>query len=168
MKGRFLLLVAVCACHGALASGQPGLSREASQLTQLTRLAASNASFSVFSGFTDSARIVVRDSATWDETWRTLHRPFIPPPPVPPVNFSREMVIVAALGARPTEGYEIVFESAREDTSGIEVDVRVSEPARGCPVAAAVTQPVDLARIAATGRAIRFRQRNVVVPCGVR
>ena len=78
------------------------------------------------------------------------------------------MVLVAALGARPSEGYEIVFENVREDTSGIEVDVRVTEPARGCPVAAAMTQPVDLARIAASGRAVRFRQRNVVVPCGVR
>jgi hypothetical protein len=165
VKRGFFPLLAACGCHGALASGQPGLSREASPLT---RLASSNASFTVFSGFNDSARIVVRDSATWDETWRTIHRPFIPPPPVPPIDFSREMVVVAALGARPSEGYEIVFENVREDTSGVEVDVRVSEPARGCPVSAAITQPVDLARITATGRAVRFRQRNVVVPCGVR
>jgi hypothetical protein len=161
----FLLLVAACACHGALASGQPGLSREGSSLT---RLGSSNASFTVFSGFTDSARLVVRDSVAWTETWRTIHRPFIPPPPVPPIDFSREMVLIAALGARPSEGYEIVFESVREDTSGIEVDLRVSGPARGCPVAAAVTQPVDLARIAASARSVRFRQRNVVIPCGVR
>ena len=162
---RLLLLVAACACHGTLASGQPGLARDASPIT---RLGSSNSSFTVFSGFSDSARIVVRDSTAWGETWRTIHRPFIPPPPIPSVDFSREMVLVAALGARPSEGYEIVFENVREDTSGIEVDVRVTEPARGCPVAAAMTQPVDLARIAASGRAVRFRQRNVVVPCGVR
>jgi hypothetical protein len=154
-----------CACHGALAAAQPGLSRDASSFT---RLAGSDASFTVFSGFTDSARIVVRDSATWRETWQTIHRPFIPPPPVPSIDFSREMVLVAALGARPSEGYEIVFENVREDTVGLEVDILVSEPARGCPVAAAMTQPVDLARIAASARAVRFRQRNVVVPCGVR
>ena len=165
MRRCLLLLIAACACHGTLASGQPGLSRDAAPLA---RLASSNASFTVFSGFSDSARLVVRDSAAWDQTWRTIHRPFIPPPPAPPVDFSREMVLVAALGARPSEGYEIVFENVREDTAGIEVDVRVTEPARGCPVAAAVTQPVDLARITASARAVRFRQRNVVVPCGVR
>lgn len=165
MKSSLLFLLAACACHGALAAGQPGLARDASSLT---RLASSNESFTVFSGFTDSARIVVRDSAMWHETWQTIHRPFIPPPPTPPIDFSREMVLVAALGTRPSEGYEIVFENIREDTAGIEVDLRISEPARGCPVAAAITQPVDLARIAASARSVRFRQRNVVVPCGVR
>jgi hypothetical protein len=130
-------------------------------------MAAHNASFSVFSGFADSARFVVRDSGAWRETWQTIHRPFIPPPPVPPIDFSREMVVVAALGTRSSEGYEVVFENVREDTSGIEVDVRVNEPARGCPVAAVMTQPVDLARIPASARPVRFRQRNVVVPCGV-
>jgi hypothetical protein len=165
VKGRrVLLLLLACACHGTLAAGQPGLSRDPS----LTRLGDSNASFTVFSGFTDSARIVVRDTASWRQTWQTIHRPFIPSPPVPDVDFSRQMVLVAAMGERPSEGYEIVFEGVREDTAGIEVDVRVSEPARGCPVAAAMTQPVDLARIVASARAVRFRQRNVVVPCGVR
>jgi hypothetical protein len=165
MRRVALALLLACACRGTIASGQPALSRDPSAVA---RLSATDASFSVFSGFTDSARFVVRDSDAWRETWQTIHRPFIPPPPVPLVDFSREMVVVAALGTRPTEGYAIVFENVREDTSGIEVAVRVSEPARGCPVAAAMTQPVDLARIPASARPVRFRQRNVVVPCGVR
>jgi hypothetical protein len=165
MRRRVLLLLAACACHGTLAAGQPGLSRDASPIARLTN---NGASFSLFSGFTDSARFVVRDSVAWRDTWQTIHRPFIPPPAVPPIDFSREMVVVATLGARSSEGYEIVFENVREDTSGIEVALRVTEPARGCPVAAAVTQPVDLARLPASARPVRFRQRNVVVPCGVR
>jgi hypothetical protein len=165
MRRAVLALVVGCACRATLASAQPPLSRDPSPVA---RLSSSGASFSVFSGFTDSARFVVRDSDTWRETWQTIHRPFIPPPPVPPIDFSREMVVVAALGTRPSEGYEVVFENVREDTSGIEVAVRVSEPDRGCPVAAAMTQPVDLARIPTSARPVRFRQRNVVVPCGVR
>ncbi len=165
MKRAVLTLVAACACRGTIASGQPGLAPDPSPLA---RLAANNASFSVFSGFTDSARFVVRDSGAWREAWRTIHRPFIPPPPVPAIDFSREMVIVAALGTRSSEGYEVVFENVREDTAGIEIAVRVNEPARGCPVSAVLTQPIDLARIPASARPVRFRQRNVVVPCGVR
>jgi hypothetical protein len=153
------------AARGAIASAQPPLSRDPSPVA---RLSSGHVSFSVFSGFTDSTRFVVRDSDAWRGTWQTIHRPFLPPPPVPPIDFSREMVVVAALGARPSEGYEVVFENVREDTTGIEVAVRVSEPARGCPVAAVMTQPVDLARIPASARPVRFRQRNVVVPCGVR
>jgi hypothetical protein len=159
------MLCVTCACHGALASGQPGLARDPSAVA---RLASHDASFTLFSGYADSARFVVRDTASWRDTWQTIHRPFIPPPSLPLVDFAREMVLVAALGSRSSEGYEIVFENVREDTSGIEVAVRISEPARGCPVAAAMTQPVDLARIPVSARPVRFRQRNVVVPCGVR
>lgn len=165
MRRVFLMLLATCACHGALAAGQPGLARDP---LPVTRLASNSVSFSLFSGYADSARFVVRDSRAWREAWQTIHRPFIPPPAVPSIDFTREMVLVAALGARASGGYEIVFENVREDTSGIEVALRVSEPARGCPVAAAMTQPVDLARIPTSARPVRFRQRNVVVPCGVR
>lgn len=165
MRRAVLTLLVASAVPGTIAWAQAGLSRDP---TPLARLAAGNASFSVFSGFTDSARFVVRDSDAWRETWQTIHRPFIPPPAVPPIDFSREMVIVAALGTRSSEGYEVVFENIREDTAGIEVAVRVTEPARGCPVAAVMTQPVDLARIPASARPVRFRQRSVVVPCGVR
>jgi hypothetical protein len=163
-RGVWMVLV-TCACRGALASGQPGLSRDPSKIA---RLAAHNTSFSLFSGFADSTRFVVRDSGAWRATWQTLQRPFIPAPPMPTIDFSREMVLVAALGTRPSEGYDIVFENVREDSAGIEVAVRVSEPAPGCPVAAARTQPVDVARMPASVRPVRFRQRNVVVPCGVR
>jgi len=162
---RAAFLLVTCACGATRAFGQPGLAREA---TPVTRLAARGTSFSTFSGYTDSVQLVVRDSATWRTAWQTIHRPFIPPPPVPPVDFAREMVLVAALGTRSSEGYEIVFENVREDSGGIEVAVRVSEPARGCPVGATMTQPVDLARIPASARPVRFTKRNVVVPCGVR
>jgi hypothetical protein len=165
MRRVVLALIATAACHAPIAAGQPGPARDP---LVVTRLSSRDLSFSTFSGFTDSVRLVVRDSATWRDTWRTIHQPFIPPPPVPPIDFARDMVVVAALGARPSEGYEIVVENVREDSSGIEVALRVTEPARGCPVAAVMTQPVDLARISASARRVRFRQRTVAVPCGAR
>jgi len=163
MRRVVLALIATAACRAPIAAGQPGLARDP---LVVTRLSSRDLSFSTFSGFTDSVRLVVRDSATWQDTWRTINQPFIPAPPVPPIDFMRDMVVVAALGARPSEGYEIVVENVREDSSGIEVALRVTEPARGCPVAAVMTQPVDLARISASARRVRFRQRTVAVPCG--
>jgi hypothetical protein len=81
------------------------------------------------------------------------------------VNFEEEMIVVAALGTRPTAGHDIMIEGAEDDAAGIEIVVRRSEPAPGCPVAAAVTQPVDMARMRADRRTVRFRERQVVVPC---
>ena len=62
-------------------------------------------------------------------------------------------------------GHDIMIEGAQQDSAGIEIVVRRSEPAPGCPVASAMTQPVDLARMRADRRAVRFRERQVVVPC---
>jgi hypothetical protein len=54
------------------------------------------------SGFLDVARLVVRDSATWRAVWARLVAPDVrrSPPAVepPPVDFARDLVIVAAQG----------------------------------------------------------------------
>lgn len=48
--------------------------------------------------FADSARIVVRDSAAWRAMWQRATRPQTSPPPMPDVDFNREMIVVAAAG----------------------------------------------------------------------
>lgn len=131
----------------------------------MERLGGGDHAFSTFSGLSDSTRLVVRDSSAWRQLWFALNRPFVPPPPLPPIDFAREMIIVAALGARPTGGYDIVIESAVRDSSGVEVDVRRSTPAAGCPVSAVMTQPVDLARVPIAPELPHFRERTVITPC---
>jgi hypothetical protein len=108
---------------------------------------------------------VVRDGTAWRDVWQRVNRPFIPAPAAPAVDFAQEMIVVAALGSRPSTGYDIMIEGAEQDSSRIEIVVRRSEPAPGCPVGAAVTQPVDMARMRADRRTVRFRERQVVVPC---
>jgi hypothetical protein len=164
MRSALFGAVLAIACRSAFAAGQPG----AGGVVPLARLSERPYAFTTFSGVPESTHFVVRDSVHWMQTWTTIHRPFIPAPAPPHIDFQREMIVVAALGNRPSEGYDVLLERAVEDSTGIEVDVRVSAPASGCPVGAATTQPVDLARIPASGRPVRFRERNIVVPCGVR
>ena len=144
------------------AAAQHGSARGA---VPLTRLRDAPSAFTSYSGLSDSALMVVRDSDAWRELWQRVNRPFIPPPPAPVVDFQLEMIVVAAMGTRPTAGHDIMIEGAEQDSTGIEIVVRRSEPAPGCPVAAAVTQPVDMARMRADRRTVRFRERQVVVPC---
>jgi hypothetical protein len=113
----------------------------------------------------DSLRAVVRDSALWRELWARINKPFLPQPPLPTIDFRREMIVVAALGARPTAGYDVVIEGVEQDSAGIEIALRRQSPAPGCPVAASMTQPLDLARIPASDHPVRFRERTVVIPC---
>jgi hypothetical protein len=164
MRAALFGAVLAMACRSAFAAGQP----TPNDVVPLSRLSDRPYSFTTFSGVSDSTRFVVRDSAQWTRTWTRIHSPFIPPPAPPRIDFQREMIVVAALGNRPSEGYDVMLERAVEDSTGIEVEVRVTSPGTGCPVGAAVTQPVDIARIRVSDRPVRFRQRNVVVPCGER
>ncbi|MDB4874231.1 MAG: PrcB C-terminal domain protein [Gemmatimonadetes bacterium] len=154
-------VVAAAACGTAYAAAQP-----ADRIpVPVIRLAQDAAAFSAYSGFGDSLRTVVRDSTLWRQVWERLNQPFVPRPKLPNVDFEREMVVVAALGIRHTAGYSVVIEGADRDSSSIEVAVRRTSPAAGCPVEAVVTQPVDVARIPRSERAIRFRERSVVTSC---
>lgn len=164
MRGRLALVAVVTmACFADLAIAQYGSPRE---VLPVTRLRQGPTAYSTYSGLNDPVRTVVRDSAEWDALWQAITRPFYPAPPLPQVDFDRDMVVVAALGARPSSGYDIVIEAARQDTSSIEIALRTSSPAAGCPVSAAITQPVDLATIPASPRPVRFRETSTIVPCG--
>lgn len=161
--GLALALGATIASGADMATAQYDAPRE---VFPVTRLGRGSTAYSTYSGLTDSVRAVVRDSADWSAVWRGITRPFYPPPPLPQVDFARDMVVVTALGARPTGGYDIVIEGARQDSASIEIALRTSSPAPGCPVSAAMTQPVDVATIPASPRPVRFRERSIIVPCG--
>ena len=147
MRRAFVVtLVGLCAGVSGHAVAQPTPERGP---VAITRLRDGATAFSAYTGVVDSVRVVVRDSANWRALWARINRPFIPAPALPPIDFNREMVVVAGLGARPSGGYDIVIEAVEQDSAGIEVALRRASPAPGCPVAAVMTQPLDVARIPA-------------------
>jgi hypothetical protein len=117
------------------------------------------------SGFEDSTRLVVRDTSAWRRAWARLNARYIAQPPLPAVDFTRENVLIAAMGARSSGGFEIHLDSAVRKPGAIEVVVRSVAPGEGCMVSAAFTQPVDVAKIPASPLPIRFRERNVTASC---
>jgi hypothetical protein len=154
--------IGAAACGPVFAAAQPGDRAP----IPIVRLTTDRAAFSTYSGFGDSLRTVIRDSVLWRQVWRQIHRPYVPQPEVPRIDFDREMVILAAMGTRRSGGYGVVIEGAERDSAAIEVDVRSTSPAAGCPVESVMTQPVDVARIPASARTVRFRERRVVTSCG--
>jgi len=48
--------------------------------------------------YVDPVRAVVRDEAAWGEAWAMLVGSLAPAPPVPAVDFTREMVVIAGIG----------------------------------------------------------------------
>lgn len=107
-------------------------------------------------GTADEARLVVRDAALWAEIWRIFTRHQEPRPPVPEVDFSESMLIVAARGECASGGYGIEFVSIEEGDREIVATVREIDPGPGAFVTLAITYPVAIALYPATELPVRF------------
>jgi len=125
------------------------------------------------SGIWDQLRLVVRDPETWANLWKQIHSlgPGNPPspqaPPLPDIDFSREMVIVAAMGRRPSSNYSIIIDGAfaYERNYRLEVMVRSVENRKGCGAFTVMTAPIDIVRLPKTDRTVLFRETEVVPDC---
>ena len=117
------------------------------------------------SGIPDRQRIVVRSSVSWATLWRRIVGSHAPRPAMPPVDFTREMLIVVTMGTRPTGGHTIAIDSVVMRGDGLRVFVRERSPGPSCITTAALTAPVALARLERSFRPVRFTTREEVRDC---
>lgn len=151
--------VLLTACSGSVGEPSPGTR------VPLARLSTNPYSLTCCSGIGEPERFVVRDDATWQTVWTSIWRGFTPMPPLPNVDFNKEMVIVATLGSRSTGGYGIVVDSALMTTNGLTVWVSTSSPGQTCFTTQAFTAPVDIARIQRIDVPVGFIDVAKVVQC---
>ena len=111
-------------------------------------------------------RFIIKTRDEFSDFWKQFTAR-IPPengmPPLPAVDFSKEMVIVTAMGMRPTSGYWTVIDGACEMDGQVEVFVTNVEDTscKGMGVFPAVTYPADAVRIPQTDLPIVFRDTNI-------
>jgi hypothetical protein len=94
------------------------------------------------SGMAQRERLVIRDGAAWADIWSRIASPFRPAPPVPAVDFDRNVVIVASMGAQGSSGYAITVDEVGITGGEARVSVTEVSPASGCIVLAEITDPV--------------------------
>jgi len=131
----------------------------------VTRLRAEPYPLTYNSGIGDSVRVVVDDAAEWSQVWTAIWRNHSPAPAPPQIDFTSGMVVVAAMGTRNSGGYAIYVDSAYQHSDRIEVVIRTVSPGSRCGTTAALTEPVDAARIPASTLPVRFRERGTVHEC---
>ena len=117
------------------------------------------------SGFDTQQQFVVRDSATWATTWTRLLGSHRPRAPLPAVDFSREMLVVASMGTRSSGGYTVGVDSVFVARDTVFFRVREQSPGSRCGTTAALTSPVGLARVEQTDRPTGFIISQVVSEC---
>jgi hypothetical protein len=115
----------------------------------------------------DAFRLVIRNRDEFSDFWKRFLAP-IPPgrwvPPLPEVDFSKEMVIVAAMGERPMSGYLVIIDGACEVDGHVEVFVSsIDGTSCGGVQLQVLTAPADAVRIPQSDLPIVFRETQV--PC---
>lgn len=102
-------------------------------------------SMRLHSGMTTRERVVVRDPATWQSVWSQLVGTVQPAPAAPKVDFTSSVVIVAAMGVRPTGGFAIDIGGASLQDNDAWISVTETSPGRLCVVNDVITSPVTVA-----------------------
>lgn len=118
------------------------------------------------SGITVRDRMVVRDQIVWSKIWLNVVMGHSPTPPLPPVDFDRETIAIAAMGQRATGGYIISIDSAAAAGDTVTLVVTEHSPGRTCGTTAALSSPVAIARIFRPRATVRFVERTAVIDCG--
>ena len=99
------------------------------------------------SGLASARREVVRDASTWARLWAEIHEGGSPVPKPPAVDFAREMLVVVALGTRPSGGFSVAVQKVVVHGDTLDVSVIERCPAKDAMVTMALTQPVHVVRL---------------------
>ena len=121
-------------------------------------------------GLTDSTRLVVRGEAMWQEVWQRATARRSAPPPLPVIDFGRDMVLVVAAG-RMTPEDQIRVDSVGvrrertadgEDRDALTVIVRTIQ---GCGLFASEAYPVEIVRVRRFDGPVNFVERRQRAEC---
>jgi hypothetical protein len=131
----------------------------------VTRLRTDQFSFTYYSQLRQSQRLVIRDNSAWQAAWASLFPSGAPIAAPPNVDFSKEMVVLAALGERSTGGFGILVDSAKANASDATIWISTFAPGSRCVTTQAFTQPVDIAKVTRTAASVHFTDVSRVSDC---
>lgn len=108
--------------------------------------------------------MVIRDADAWQEFWREAMDQRDSNPPE--IDFSRHMVVAAAMGRRPTGGYSIDIERAYRDDEGLTLVVRETSPGPNCILTQALTAPIVAVAVPSDDAPVNFEVSSRIEECG--
>ncbi len=124
--------------------------------------------------------LVIEDRATWTKFWAKHWANFIPPPPLPAIDFREQVVLASFLGERRTTYYASDIECVREigiagvGTVPLTVEVLDVSPGPNCVVNPTLTNPYHIVVLdrptgpfgERVGITVTFDHDDYVIPCG--
>jgi hypothetical protein len=118
----------------------------------------------LYSNIREPRRLLIRDAESWAAAWTEMISAGDPRTP-PFVDFTREDVVVAALGEQRAGGYSIAVTNIRTDGAVTQLTVTTTVPGAGCDGAEIITAPLDAVRVPRIVGTVIFDEQNVVRAC---
>jgi hypothetical protein len=102
-----------------------------------------------YSGIFRARAEVIRDEARWASVWSEIHARQSFVPPLPPVDFERDMLVLVGIGEKTDGCWSVEILELRSGSG--QIHVRAEDRHRtGCFCTQALTQPVQVVRAVRT------------------
>lgn len=114
--------------------------------------------------YSSPVRTVFHSALEWSAYWQGNNMRCAPPP-VPAVDFSKEMLVYASIGKRMSPRDRISIDGSGVRNDSLIVVVRRATLKNGCPGPQQPTFPQALVKLPADPRPIRFSEAHITIPC---
>jgi hypothetical protein len=112
-----------------------------------TPVAFSSVAASTTSGVTTRKSVVIRDAAAWSALWAQHATLQLPAPPLPPVDFTRKMLVGVFAGAYHDACYGLGIAAVHAGAASLVVEVNERGPRMGVMCAQLATNPMQVAAV---------------------
>lgn len=116
-------------------------------------------------GFNTPTQSVIVDATAWREAWFHLVAARRPLPPVPELDFSKQIVVIVAMGRQISGGHSIRVVSVKRQAGGVLVSALAQEPGKGCITTGNITSPADVVVLPASAQPVAFELRREKRDC---
>jgi hypothetical protein len=117
-----------------------------------------------FSGITEPADQLITTRDEWARVWAAIYSNRTPAPARPDIDFSREALVLSALGT--SNGINNLIEGVRIFERGVLVRLVKERYSERCLVLTAVGQPVHVVRVQRPdGNVVKVESRESVISC---
>lgn len=150
------LALAACSARAPAPLASPPAGDAEGEPVPITRLLASE-----ISGFKEAERLVIEDAVAWRSALERV------PGAMPlwvAVDFTRSIVLLAALGEQTSGLHAIEIVAVRRYADRIDAHVRVMRPG-SCPAPSVMTQPVAAVAMPRTALPVRFVREPLADGC---
>lgn len=115
--------------------------------------------------YSPPTRTVFHSAMEWEAYWQGTNAACTPPPVPRGVDWTREMLVFAAIGKRMSPEEKISIDGAGVRNDSLIVVVRRTTLQDGCPDGQTPTFPMSLVKLPADSVPVRFSEAHIKLPC---